>query len=121
MDPMDARSRLEKLRQEIALTYGVGGSLQAQVRKIRRVLPRYERQRAEELARVEQALDHPKMQKQIDARAFARAEAALQMHLEGVDAADLRKGRPLDVTTSVLWNLVLGAIALVVVWSLVSR
>jgi len=118
MDPNDAAARLASLRAEIALKYGVGGTLKRQVAKIGRTLPRYERAQAAELVRVEQALGHPKTQKQIDARAFERAETALTMHLEGVDAADRRKGYVLDVTTTVLVNLLLAAIvmALLAAW-----
>ena len=120
MEPMDARSRLDTLRAEIALKYGVSGSLEKQVRKIGRALPRYERARAAELVRVEAALGHAKLQKQIDGRVFEVAETALQMHLEKVDARDRRKGFALDVTTTVLVNVVLGLIALAVFLTLVN-
>ncbi|MEM9437900.1 MAG: hypothetical protein AAGA15_12740 [Pseudomonadota bacterium] len=112
MDPNDAQARLATLRAEIALKYGVSGTLDRQVRKIGRTLPRYERRLAAELVRVERALGHPKLQKQIDARAFERAEMALVMHLEGVDAEGRRRGFALDITTTVLVNTLLGAATL---------
>lgn len=118
MDPVDARSRLSDLSAELAVKYGIGGSLARQAKKIGRAMPRYERRHLADLARVEAALTHPKLQRQIDGPAFERAETALQMHLEGVDAADRRKGIALDITTTVMVNLLLAGITLAVLWTL---
>ncbi|MEM9437459.1 MAG: hypothetical protein AAGA15_10495 [Pseudomonadota bacterium] len=112
MNPNDAQARLATLRAEIALKYGVKGTLQKQVRKIGRALPRFERAQAAELVRLEQALAEGEMEQTIDARAFERAEMALVMHLEGVEAEERRRTFALDVTTTVLVNTLLGAAAL---------
>lgn len=116
---MDAQARLSSLSAEIALKYGVSGSLEKQVRKIGGTLPRYERARAKDLVRVAEALERDADQIEIDERAFEVAEMALQMHLEHVDAEAFRKSVAVDVATTILVNLVLGAVALAVVWFLV--
>ncbi|MEM6477884.1 MAG: hypothetical protein AAF647_02435 [Pseudomonadota bacterium] len=114
MDPDDASSRLASLSAEIALKYGVSGSFERQVRKLGRALPRYERVQARELVRAERALGHAKLQKQVDRQVFERAETALLMHLEGVDASHRRRGYLLDVTTTtVLVNVLLAGGVLV--------
>ncbi|MEM9853980.1 MAG: hypothetical protein AAF841_05940 [Pseudomonadota bacterium] len=115
MDPDDASSRLASLSAEIALKYGVSGSFERQVRKLGRALPRYERVQARELVRAERALGHAKLQKQVDRQVFERAETALLMHLEGVDASHRRRGYLLDVTTTVLVNVLLAGGVLVLI------
>lgn len=119
MDPDNASMRLDALRSEIALKYGVSGSLERQLRKIGRTLPRYERRQAAALVLAEQALGHPELQEQIEPATFDRAETALWMHLEGVDARDRRKGVMLDITTTVLVNVLVGVVLMVVLWSLI--
>ena len=119
MDPDEAASRLEALRAEITLKYRVGGSLAQQAKKIRRTLPRYERQQVEALVRVEAALAESDAPEKIDPAAFERAETALQMYLETVDHADQRRGYLLDITTSAFVNVLLGVIALAVLLALV--
>ncbi len=114
---MNAKARVENLSAEIAVKYGVKGSLEKQVRKIGRAFPKYERKQAQILVHASHALGHPKMQKQLDERSFERAETALLMHLEKVDAMDRRKGIALDLTTTVLVNVVLAVIILATLWA----
>ena len=118
MDESEASTRLDALRQALAETYGVTGSLEAQVAQLKRVLPRYERRQAQALVRVEQALGRG--QGEIEARAFEHAELALVMYLEAADERDARKGSAVDVTMSVLVNVVLGLLALALLWWVVA-
>ncbi|MEM6275961.1 MAG: hypothetical protein AAF714_03360 [Pseudomonadota bacterium] len=114
METHDLSSRLGSLRAEIALKYGVGGSLGSQVRAIRRTLPKYERRQAESLVRVEAALEAGGAD--VDPQAFERAETALLMHLDELDAAARRTRRAVDIAMNVLVNLVLAVAALLALW-----
>ncbi|MEM6895829.1 MAG: hypothetical protein AAF576_00515 [Pseudomonadota bacterium] len=112
MEPEDAAARLHALSAEIAATYGVRGSFQRQVRKLGAALPRYERQQAAALVRVERMLARGTPAEAIDGPRFEHAELTLQMHLEQVEAADVRKSFALDITTTVLVNAVLACLVL---------
>lgn len=120
MDPQDAADRLAALRADIATSYGVGGDLRRQVRKIRRTLPRYELRQAEDLVRVEAELAEREAGAEIDSAAFERAETALQMHLEGLDTLARRRGFALDIATSVIVNVVIGVGVIAAFWALLS-
>ncbi|MEO0485742.1 MAG: hypothetical protein AAF092_07505 [Pseudomonadota bacterium] len=116
MDPMEARARLDDLSAEIALKYGITGTFSDQIAKIRRALPRYERARADDLAKVESALEHPTHRNELMREPFERAETALLMHLERVDRSERIRAYALDAISSVLLNVVLAAIAVGVLY-----
>ncbi|MEM1375715.1 MAG: hypothetical protein AAGF78_15200 [Pseudomonadota bacterium] len=114
MEANDVSSRLGSLRAEIAIKYGVGGSLGSQIRAIRRALPKYERRQAESLARVEAAIEAGAAE--VDPEAFERAETALLMHLDGLEAASRRTRRAVDIAMNVLVNMALAVAALLALW-----
>ena len=119
MDPSQFQAELVALQDMIAERYGVRGTtLAVQVKRLGRLLPRYERGQARVLIEAEQALGHPKMAMRIQPKAFAHAKAALVMHLEGVDRADRRKGAVLGTLTVIVVNVVLAvaALATLAIW-----
>lgn len=110
---MQFEQEITAIRQELARAYGISGrSLRAQVRRIGRLLPRYERGQARKLVQAESALAHPKLAQTIDAKAFNHATTTLRMHLEGVDPADRLKGRVLGILGGLVVNLALALAAI---------
>ena len=116
MDPLEAQSRLEDLSAQIAVKYGVSGTFSFQVSKIRRALPRYERARADDLVKVESALEHPTNRYELMREPFERAETALLMHLEGVDRTERVRAFALDAIMSVVTNVALAGIAVAILY-----
>ncbi|MEL6610322.1 MAG: hypothetical protein AAFO93_15550 [Pseudomonadota bacterium] len=114
-DQFGFQREIDALRAEITARYGVTGTLAAQVRKLGRALPKYERGQARVLVEAERALGHPKMAMRIHRPAFDHAKTALEMHLERVDPHDRRKGMALSIVATVLVNV---ALAVAVLWGL---
>lgn len=121
MDPTELQKEITKLQAEIADRYGIRGrTLRVQVRKLGRLLPRYERGQARVLVEAETALQHPKMAMRVQVKPFMHAKVALEMHLEGVDPADRRRGMVLSIVTTILVNLFCAIAVLALLWVLVQ-
>mgnify|MGYP001801741276 CR=1 FL=1 len=108
METEGFQKEINLLRQEIALKYGVEApTLERQIRKLGRGLPKFERGQARMLIDAERALQHPKMALKIQSEPFSRAKLALMVHLEKVDPGDQWKCWMVRITTVVLVNLLI--------------
>ena len=105
---------IASLRDQICDKYRIkAATLEGQLRKLGRGLPKYERGQAKVLIEAERALAHPKMAQRVQREPFLRAKTALELHLETVSAGDRFKGRVIGIMTVILVNLVIVAGVLV--------
>lgn len=96
-----------------------GKTLDQQVRKAGRLLPRAERREAVYLAQAATVMQHPKLSRMVDASKAARAHARLTTFLKSVDPKDRAKGRLLAWLGSVSFAAIV--IFVVTVTVLVQR
>lgn len=82
--------------------------------KARRHLPHRMRRAAEELVAAEARIENPRLAVTLDESALLRKARALKVHLDGIDLADRRKGRWMDIGAT-LGVVILSLIALFVI------
>ena len=119
-DAEDIEARIEALRGQLAAVYKVKGKdLATALGRARRLLPRPVRKAGAVLVDGQRMLGHPGLERMVDFAALRRASDQVADHLEGVDVADLRKGRLLALAGMVAFNVILVAAGVVVwmVWS----
>ncbi len=96
-----------------------GKTLEQQVRKAGRLLPRAERREAVYLAQAATVLDHPKLSRMVDASKMSNAHAKVSSFLSKIDPKDRKKGRILAWLGSISF---IGIVVFIgVVWVLVAR
>lgn len=95
-----------------------GRSLEAQVRKAGRIVPRGLRREAQYLVHVEMLAQNPKLLRMIDPVKAARAHAALVAWLSGISRNEIVKTRLTSIGAVIALNLLLigGAIVALLVW-----
>jgi hypothetical protein len=96
-----------------------GKTLDQQVRKAGRLLPRAERREATYLAQAATVLDHPKLSRMVDPMKVAAAHGRLTTFLKKIDPKDRAKGRVLNWLGSAVLVLIIGFI--ITVWVLVEH
>ena len=78
-----------------------GKTLDAQVRKAGRLLPRSVRRDAAYLAQAATVMDHPKLARMVDAGKASSAHARITAFLATIDPADRAKGKLLNFLASI--------------------
>ncbi|QFT57437.1 hypothetical protein FIU94_01260 [Sulfitobacter sp. THAF37] len=111
----DITARTQSLQQLLQDKLGVRGrDLEHALRKAGRLLPRRVRRQAAQLARAEKMAGNPRLARQIDGGALARAQSDVTAHLSAIDLADRRKGRLIALGAVVAANLLIVCTAFVV-------
>lgn len=122
--PDDIRAMADEIAQLMADRFGGARRgefprLGDMIRRRGGALPRRLRRQAAALAEAEARIAQPRVARQIDMRAVARAHAALTSHLRPLGSISRWQNRALNFAASIaLGLLVLGA---VVVWLMVQR
>ena len=96
-----------------------GRTLEAQVRKAGRLLPKSVRRDATYLAQAATLMDHPKLSMMIDGAKATTAHARLVEFLASVDPKDRAKGQVLNFLGAVSLGLIV--LFVLVIWILVQR
>lgn len=96
-----------------------GRTLDQQVRKAGRLLPKGVRREATYLARAAMLSEHPKLSMMIDAAKATTAHARITEFLATVDPKDRAKGRILNFLGAVSLGLIV--LFVLVIWILVQR
>lgn len=91
------------------------GDLVAALKKARRRLPRRIFNQGMVLAQAIPLMDHPKLRLTLDEPALRKAAREVTTHLKSIDLADRRKGRVLDVLSSMAFSLLVVFALLIVV------
>ena len=95
-----------------------GDGLEAKLRRAGRKLPRRIRRLALEIVAAEKLEAHPRLARQTDKAALARAFAAVAKHLDAIDLAERRRGLILGILGSVALALltIFAALTAFLVW-----
>jgi len=96
-----------------------GKTLEQQVRKAGRLLPRAERREAVYLAQAATVMQHPKLSRMVDSAKATKAHARVAQFLKTIDPKDRAKGRLLAWLGSISFTGIVLFIG--VVWVLVAR
>jgi hypothetical protein len=94
-----------------------GGTLEKQIRRAGRQLPRHVRNDATYLAQAVALSDNPKLARMIDMAKAKKAHRNILVHLETVDIGAQRRNAALNMLASVMFALlVTGVLLLGVLW-----
>lgn len=96
-----------------------GATLERQIYKAGRTLPKSVRKAAKNVAAVQAMAEHPKLSKQVDQAALRKDAALVIAHLQKKDARDERIGRILVFLAKISTVLILGFV--LTIWYLWSR
>lgn len=107
MDPArDIAAKTETVQQLLTEKFGVRKrDLPKMLRRTGRRLPRGMRARGQVLIKAQALAAHPKLARQVDGPAVARAFEEITAHLRAIDVADRRKGLALSVAGGVAFNI----------------
>ncbi len=86
-----------------------GGGLEAKLARAGRLLPRRIRADASEIIEAEKREGNPRLARQTDPAALARAYKSVETHLQKIDVADRRRGKILSVLASIAFGLIVVA------------
>ena len=92
-----------------------GPDLERQLRKAGRRLPRHIRRDGETVVMAERLAAHPKLARQIDRAALARADDRMTRHLEAIDPKEARRTRLINMAALIAAQILVIAVALVAV------
>ncbi|CUH81268.1 hypothetical protein TRM7557_03328 [Tritonibacter multivorans] len=106
------------LQAQIERQLKLKGSFPEQARRAKRHVPRGMQKRLATLASALELMDHPRLALTLDQSALLRDVRALSAYLNDVDLADRRRGRLLDMATTVGFAVlaVIGLLVLVLRW-----
>ena len=95
-----------------------GGSLDRQVRRAGRGLPRAIAREARYLAQAESLATNPRLWRQVDPARLQAAHRIVRDHLRGIDPRERRKTRIIGIASSAAFNLlaVTALVLVVLVW-----
>ena len=96
-----------------------GRTLDAQIRKAGRLLPRHVRRDATYITQSIALTDNPKLARMVDTKKFARAHANVVRHLEGVNLSEKRTTAAINLIASIAFALL--ATGVLVLFVLVQR
>lgn len=91
-----------------------GKTLEASLRRAGRQLPKGLRAKAQMLVEAEQMAKHPKLVRRIDESAVKAACNDLEVYLKGIDHAERRKTRALNIAAGLALNLLILVVAFLV-------
>lgn len=110
------QSQVDEVRNLMETRLRVRGkTLDQQVRKAGRLLPKAERREAMYLAQAATVMQHPKLSRMVDASKANKAHARLIQFLNAVDPKDRAKGKLLGWLGSLAFGLVVIFVLVVVV------
>ena len=113
-------TQVDDVRQMMAQRLRVRGkTLDAQVRKAGRLLPKPVRRDANYLAQAATVMDHPKLSRMVDAAKASSAHARITEFLAGVDPKDRARGKLLNWLGSLAFGFIV--LTIVIVTVLVKR
>ena len=119
-DTDDISARMEALRDRLHAVHRVSGQdFSDALRRAGRLLPRGVRRDGAELERARAMFGHPRLERQIDFNALRAASRRIEAHLDGVDVADLRRGRILSLLGVLAFNLLV-VMAGLLIWIVVT-
>ena len=109
---------VDEIRETMKIRLRVRGrTLDAQIRKAGRLLPRRVRYDATYLAQGVALAENPKLAKLIDMTKAQQAHRSVMAHLESVDVAARRRNAALNLIASIAFALLTtGALLLIVLW-----
>lgn len=119
MEQRKLSREIDDLRRLMAERLGVRGpTLEAQLRRAGRLLPRRLRRAGRTLVSAEQVLAHPKLSRRIPMVEASLAARDLREYLESKSAADRRIGSALGFLGTLSFNLlaVVALVMAVVIW-----
>lgn len=122
MAEMTVQEMTQRLSDLMAKNAGVRGqSFAGQFRKAPRVFKRAQRQLARTLIEADARAANPKLARQVDHQAMAKAFRVLEAHLETLDPAERFKGRVLGWAGGLVINLILLVVGAVIAWVVLQR
>ncbi|MEL6207034.1 MAG: hypothetical protein AAFR47_17210 [Pseudomonadota bacterium] len=116
MGEIDLPSANAELAHMLRERLGVrrGTSLEAKLHHAGRAVPKHLRHAGARLAEAERLWANPRLRRQLDLGALAGAEAELRGWLDGIDAADRRRGILLGILAGLAFNFMLIATGVIV-------
>jgi len=116
MDQDALTQQIEEVRRLMAERFRLrGATLEDQVRRARRLLPRALIREARYLARAETLMRNPKLARMVDAEKTRGAHDRLAAYLMTVDPKERRKDQVLGILGGLAFNLLLIS-ALAIIW-----
>lgn len=113
-------TQVAEVREMMASRLRVRGrTLEAQVRKAGRLLPKPVRRDATFLAQAATLMEHPKLSMMVDADKAAKAHARVTEFLAGIDPKDRAKGKLLNWLGTMAFACI--ALFVLAIWILVDR
>lgn len=110
------QARADRLQSALTAAFGVSArSLDAALRRVGRRLPKRLQADARKIVVAQSLEGHPKLMRQLDAKALSLAEDRVLAFLDGIDRADRRKGFWLSIGAAIAFNILV-ILAGVVVW-----
>jgi hypothetical protein len=114
IDTTEFQRRIDRLREMLAARLRVKGpSLEVQIRRAGRRLPRRQRRAAATLLGAQDWMGHARLARLVDHRSVNAAFADLNGHLAGLDPVEARRTALLRLLGGVVINLLLLALLLV--------
>lgn len=121
IDPTEFQGRIERLRAAFASRMRIkGASLERQIGRAGRRLPRRQRRAAELILGAQDWMGHARLARLVDQRAVNAAFADLHAHLDRLDPAEARRSTVLGILAVIVVNLAILGAALYLVASLVG-
>ena len=119
MTPQDLTPQVDEIRSLLDTQLRVrGGTLDKQVRRAGRLLPRKIRAEAAYLVQANMLVQNPKLARMINPDRVQKAHDIVATYLLGIDPKDRLKGRLLNIAGVLAFNLLLigGLVVAVLVW-----
>lgn len=116
---MDIRARTDRLAQLLEQRLDIRGSgFETKLRRAGRLLPRHLRRDGAILVEALKLSDHPRLGRQVDSKRLEKAADAIEHYLLNLDVWDRRRGIAVNVSASVLMNLliVIALVAGILIW-----
>ncbi|MCK8463066.1 hypothetical protein MUY35_04290 [Aliiroseovarius sp. S1339] len=116
---MDFHARTDRLAQLLEERLDIrGAGFETKLRRAGRLLPRHLRREGEVLSEALRLSSHPRLGRQVDTKRLAKAADAIESYLLDLDAWDRRRGIAVNVSASVLLNILVVAalVAGVIIW-----
>jgi hypothetical protein len=117
IEPARFHDRIAALQALLRTRMGLrGATLERQVSRAGRRLPRRQRRAAQTLLGAQDWMAHPRLARLLDRRAVEAALADLHRHLDGIDPHDRRRTALLRLAGGIAFNLMLLAALLSLLW-----
>jgi len=123
IEPKQFHDRIATLQAKLRDKLGLRGTtLERQVRRAGRLLPRRQRRAAQALLGAQDWMGHPRLARLLDRRAVDAALADMNRHLDRIDPHERRKTAILRLLAGIVLNLMIFGALLYLAWTqLLSR